>query len=297
MKNINKTINYDTQLYAVSQVISFIDEGKIVLNSGIWGRLWSVEKKRLYVENFLIALPQYPIILDSSLKNYKTGRYDFWIVVDGYNRLCALNDFFKGKLYIEEHRFYQDLSSYEQSLIEDKELIFYILSPETPIYLRYEFFERMNPAERQKIRNIINQGRPFDLLKEFKQHFTQCFKIDNLDRLNTGELILTCIAFSFFKYDHNQKISTFLDESMNEIRKLEESKIEEVKQSFIKVLENIASKGLVSKFYENEINKKVFLKNVFLYYLFSHFQNFENDLSIFKLDKEEENRLKLIQKL
>lgn len=158
MSVLKKVIDYSQYLHYVSDLVSFVKNNKILLNRELRKNDIDKNKQIQYIENFLIGLPLFPMIFDASTKNKKTNRYD-WIVVDGHKRLCALVDFFDGKIAIDNHRYYNDLSSYEQSLVEDKRLEVFILNPYTDCSLRYEFFERMNPTlPKLLIEQLLNQN-------------------------------------------------------------------------------------------------------------------------------------------
>ncbi len=263
MKDFNR-IEYSKQLYSVTQIIEYINSDIIQLKGNIGGRLWNLKQKQRYIESFLLDLPMYPIIIDGALKNSKTGTYNYWIVVNGFNRLCALSSFYKGEFALEENKFYYDLSSYQQSLIDEKELNFYILSPEAKLNARYDFFERMNPlANRQIMRNILNQGIANDLVQELSMEFKKVFTIDKRnDKVNILELVLAYIAKVSFKKDEDTMLHDFLDISMSAIKRLKEEEIAKIRTYFITFMEKIMSSKQQEIYFEKYFLSKNFVTDI-----------------------------------
>jgi hypothetical protein len=282
MENFNR-IEYSTQLYSVTEIMEYIDNENIQLKGNIGGRLWNLKQKQRYIESFLLDLPMYPIIIDGALKNPKTGTYNYWIVVDGFNRLCALSEFYKGKFALDRNKFYNDLSSYQQSLIDEKELNFYILAPETNLTIRYDFFERMNPlANRQLIRNILNQGIANDLIQELSKEFEKVFKIDKRnDKLNISELVLTYIAEICFK-QNEYSLAVFLDMAISAIKRLKEEEIAKIRIHFINKLAKVKASQQEAQIYFEQRKKGVyFRKQEFFTYLCEGFVPFAYQLTTY----------------
>ena len=279
MENFNR-IEYSTQLYSVTEIIEYIDNENIQLKGNIGGRLWNLKQKQRYIESFLLDLPMYPIIIDGALKNPKTGTYNYWIVVDGFNRLCALSEFYKGEFTLEKDRFYNNLSSYQQSLIDEKELNFYILAPETNLTIRYDFFERMNPlANRQIIRNILNQGIANDLIQELSKEFEKVFKIDKRnDSINIPELILTYIVKQCFNQEKYTILSDFLDMAMSAIKRLNGEEITKIRINFLNKLKIIQQKQI---YFEHSQRGLYFVKTKFLTHLCQDFTPFSYKLTTY----------------
>jgi hypothetical protein len=275
MENFNR-IEYSTQLYSVTEIMEYIDNENIQLKGNIGGRLWNLKKKQRYIESFLLDLPMYPIIIDGALKNPKTGRYRYWIVVDGFNRLCALSEFYKGGFALK-NGFYNDLSSYHQTLIDAKKIYCYILIPETKLTIRYDFFERMNPlANRQIIRNILNQGIANDLVQELSKEFEKVFKIDKRnDRINIPELVLTYIAKICFNKNEDVILSVFLDIAMSAIKRLNGEEIAKIRTNFLNKLKIIQQKQI---YFEHSQGRRYFVKTKFLTYLCQDFAPFSYKL-------------------
>jgi hypothetical protein len=282
MENFNR-IEYSTQLYSVTEIIEYIDNENIQLKGNIGGRLWNLKQKQRYIESFLLDLPMYPIIIDGALKNPKTGTYNYWIVVDGFNRLCALSEFYKGEFALERNGVYNNLSSYQQSLIDDKKIYFYILSPETKLSTRYNFFERMNPSiKRRTIRNILNQGIANDLVQELSREFENIFKIDKRnDELNIPEFVLTYVAKLCFKQD-NITLSVFLDTAISAIKRLKEEEIAKIRNHFINKLAKVKASQQEAQVYFEQRKKGVyFRKQEFFAYLCEGFVPFAYQLTTY----------------
>jgi hypothetical protein len=279
MENFNR-IEYSTQLYSVTEIIEYIDNENIQLKGNIGGRLWNLKQKQRYIESFLLDLPMYPIIIDGALKNPKTGTYNYWIIVDGFNRLCALSEFYKGEFALK-NGFYSDLSSYHQTLIDAKKIYCYILSPETKISVRYDFFERMNPlANRQTIRNILNQGIANDLIQKLSTEFEKVFSIDKRnDRLNISELILVYIVK--IKFNEDNPLSDFLDWAISEIKRLNEQEITKIEEHFINLLKKIASLEQQNNYFKERKKGKYFLKRKFVNYLLENSTPFSYQLTTY----------------
>ena len=137
---------------------------------------WNDEKQSALIESLLLNVPVPPVYLSED--DY--GRYS---VIDGKQRITAINEFLTGALKLKELKEFSDLNG---ATFEDlpKQLknvlsvrpfirVITLLKQSDP-ELKYEVFLRLNTGgetlKRQEIRNVAYSGPFNDLLLELSQH-------------------------------------------------------------------------------------------------------------------------------
>lgn len=105
MKNENITpLNFRTMNISIFSVIELIKNDSLVLeyfipkDSVVWGNT----TKSHYIESILIRAPLVSCILHD-------GKHDF-TVIDGMQRLMAINDFFNNEFQLDELKFLHELN-------------------------------------------------------------------------------------------------------------------------------------------------------------------------------------------
>lgn len=137
------------------------------------GDLWNNQKKSRLIESIILGLPL------PSFYFYVDEKRKKWVVIDGLQRLCALNDFMvKKTLYLEGLQFlgkthtkrgYDDFSYFEQLDISMRSVTLNVISGDSSSEAKYIIFQRINsggtslrPAE---IRNALYHGESMEFIK------------------------------------------------------------------------------------------------------------------------------------
>ena len=142
--------------------------------------LWTETVKSQLIESLMIQLPIPPMYFDARDTNK-------WKIIDGLQRLCTLNEFLLEKKwrltnleYLADYNncIMDDLPRIYQRRIEEGQLAFYLILPETPEEVKYSLFKRINTPglklEPQEIRHALFQGKATKLLKELAE--TELFR-------------------------------------------------------------------------------------------------------------------------
>ena len=126
--------------------------------------VWKQRQKSELIESILMGIP-IPLMYLFEDKNGKKQ------VVDGRQRISAILDFLEGKFKLNNLRIlkqfngccFADLDLKQQGVIEDFQLLFYIIQPPTPERVKYDIFDRVNrggtPLNKQEMRNALYRGR------------------------------------------------------------------------------------------------------------------------------------------
>jgi len=228
----------------VFQVMRKIDLEEIELNPEFQRKfVWNQTRQSRLIESILLRIPLPSFYLDAT----DEGR---WLVVDGLQRLNTMHHFYKGKLqltnleYLEEleGKTFADLPRSWQRQIEDQtELNLYIIQPETPPFVKFMIFSRVNTGglvlTQQEIRHVLFQGRATTYLAELAElpEFLSATSnsISPL-RMDDRECVLRFLAFHINPYTtfRSQSFDSFLSEMMGWLNKTPESELAELREHF-----------------------------------------------------------------
>lgn len=250
--DIEDTIDIKDDKFSVFEYIRKVNDGKIVMNPDFQrNEVWTIEQKSQLVESTMLEIP----IPAFYMKKDAQGRL---IVVDGLQRTLALRDFLNDsfRLYglnalnkvngytCSEMRKDEKLSNFI-TRVEDRQLLFYVISKDTPMSIVYDIFNRINTGgtklERQEIRNCIFIGHSTRLLKELSGEIAFKEAIDggiSAKRMKDREAALRCIAFTILDYKKTyvRSMDEFLERAMRKINKLSLVEVEDIKKRFLSIM-------------------------------------------------------------
>lgn len=204
--------------------------------------LWNESVKSQLIESLMIQLPIPPMYFDGREANS-------WQIIDGLQRLCTLKEFLIDKSWKLTNLEYlpdynscsmEDLPRIYQRRIEEGQLAFYLILPDTPEEVKYSLFKRINTPglklEPQEIRHALYQGKATKLLQELAENdkFVEATDGDvSSKRMQDRETVLRYLALRYLGPEiykvgsvdsYLNKAMKFLndqsDETVGEIRKI-----------------------------------------------------------------------------
>lgn len=251
--NIEDTIDIKDDKFSVFEYIRKVNDEKIVMNPDFQrNEVWTIEQKSQLIESTMMEIP----IPAFYMKKDAQGRL---IVVDGLQRTLALRGFLNDDFKLAGLNALNKVNGYTCSemrkddklsnlitRVEDRQLLFYVISKDTPMSIVYDIFNRINTGgtklERQEIRNCIFIGHSTKLLKELSAEDAFRKAIDggiSAKRMKDREAALRCIAFTILDYKkmYVRSMDDFLERAMRKINKSSMVEVEDMKRSFLQIME------------------------------------------------------------
>ncbi len=241
-------IRITTKQITMDLLIKRIEYEEINLNPDFQrnANIWTDKAKSRLIESLLIRIPLPAFYMDATEENE-------WLIIDGLQRLSTFKSFILDqKLVLKDLEFlkeleknkYSDLSRNYKRRINEAEFIVYLIEPGTPPKVKYNIFRRINtgglPLNLQEFRQAINPGQAIKILKELAnipefQKLTS-FSQKRKNRLVDHEFILGFIAFTLISYNcysSDKGRDDFLDQAMKKLNKIDENRVQEIKNKFI----------------------------------------------------------------
>ena len=211
--------------WTIETIVGQIGKGNIDLQPGFQRRAaWDDIRKSRLVESIIVGMPVPNIVLAEN-KDHR-GRF---IVIDGKQRLLAINDFLSGQYALRGLDIRPDLNNlrYTQLAIDDREYLDNSTLRSTVIRnwkdenFLYAIFFRLNsgslPLSPQELRKALVGGNLLDRIElylEGSQHFQALFG-EGLDkRMRDSELVLRFIAYDRALQDYRGDFKNFLDQTV-----------------------------------------------------------------------------------
>ncbi len=211
------------------------------------GNIWTNGAQSRLIESLLIQIPLPAFYIDATDE-------DYWIVVDGLQRLTALKRFIiEQKLKLSGLEFltdlhgkvFDELSPRFQRRIEETQITINIIEQGTPSNTKFNIFKRINtgglPLSSQEIRHALNQGQATQLLtylaesKEFLSATDNSIKdIRRADQ----ECVLRFIAFTLVPHTgyKTEDFDSFLNDTMGRMNKMKEIELKVLTPMFIQAM-------------------------------------------------------------
>lgn len=226
------------------------------------GNIWDAKRKSELIESILMGMPL-PVFYFFSDVN------GVWQVVDGRQRLTTLFDYLGNGFSLAKDlnilkeicgKKFEELSLFQQGIIEDYSLHINLIKPPTPDRVKFDIFDRVNRGgislNNQEMRNAIYQGHATVLLKELAKNqdfLTVTEKSVSDKRMKDKYIILRFIAFYLLKseshksilldernnpIEYRSDIDDLLGKIMQFINRADESLIHEIKAVFNQTMHN-----------------------------------------------------------
>jgi hypothetical protein len=220
-------ISISNKKISLSNVIRRLERGLIhaaKLQRG--DNLWDIGRKSRLIESLMLKIPL-PLFYAAATKD------DELFIVDGLQRISAIQGFVLGNGFkLQSLEFLRDCegSTFEKLpermkiRIEESELDFVIIDPDSPPAVQRNIFKRLNtgglPLTEQEIRHALYYGPVTALLKELVETIEFQKAVDhrvNDSRMAAQELVLRFLSFSIMgidEYHKDEEMDSFLSDTM-----------------------------------------------------------------------------------
>lgn len=161
---------------ALMNIASLAQTGALDLSPRFQRRnRWNRERQSKLIESFIMNAPVPPVYLAEEQR----GRF---AVIDGKQRLTAIADFLANRFRLQgltfrpelDGRSFEELGPERRSTLEMRPLRVVTVMRQTPEWVKYEVFLRLNtggqPLNAQEIRNVAFSGALNDLLLTLSEH-------------------------------------------------------------------------------------------------------------------------------
>jgi hypothetical protein len=259
--------------------------------------LWNEKQQSQLIESLLIKFPLPAFYFDGTDNNS-------WLVIDGLQRLCALNNFvvsktlkligmeFLGKL---EGKGFDDLSRNLQRQIEESQITAYIVNPGTPDDVKFNIFKRLNTGglvlTPQEIRHALNQGEPARFIEELSstQEFKDATGGINPERMLDREFVTRFFAFYISPVsEYKPDLDSYMNNKMKSIRNIYPNTLNKIKHNFVesmKLAKNIFGKHAFRKVFHKDDHRNPINKALFEVWSVTLAQLNDNERSIIEKNK------------
>lgn len=213
------------------------------------GDLWTKQAQSRLIESILIRLP-IPAFYFDAIDD------DKWQVVDGLQRLSAINNFvLKKTLKLTNLEFlteyegysYDDLPRPLTRRIEEFQTSVYLIKPGTPLEMKYSLFNRINTGglklTPQEIRHAMSQSANSGAASKFLSRivnndiFIKVVGRKN-NRMVQQELVLRHMAFVIFGLEeYRSSLPRFLDTAMIKLSEMTDPNLRELEGRFLVSME------------------------------------------------------------
>ncbi len=242
-------IRVETKPLSMDLLISRIDNKEIDLMPDFQRKagIWSDAAQSRLIESMLIRIPLPAFYMDASDE-------DNWLVVDGLQRLTAINRFvIKKELKLSGLEFLQNLSGMGfdelprnfRRRINETQVTVYLIEKDTPHEVKFNIFKRINtgglPLSSQEIRHALNQGAATKMLKKLagSDAFKKATDYGIRDhRMAAQECVLRFMAFTLKSYTSykTKDFDNFLNTAMTTINNMKENDRMKLENSFVRSL-------------------------------------------------------------
>lgn len=272
--------------YPVKSIKSMLESGDYKLNPEYQRRKrWDNGRKSRLIESFIMNVPLPPIFL----YEYDYSKFE---VMDGLQRLTAVNDFYCGRFPLEDLEYWKELEGKKyaelpeeiQKGIDRRYISSVVLLEETAKTekeaeaLKQIVFERLNSGGEkltpQETRNALYNGKFNQLcLKLSKnENFRKMWQIplesdgeaellksEAYRKMNDVELVLRFFAYRFLDNLSGTTVEDFLDEYLRQANKFSDSTLLELENLFTETVDIIyqifSDEAFISPGYDRKVTK------------------------------------------
>lgn len=221
--------------------------------------VWTdITRKSRLIESILLRIPLPVFYLSQDMDGLLQ-------IVDGVQRLTVIKDFLKNKFKLKKLEYLEDCEGcyFDKSgakkldpryirRINQTQLIFNIIDPQTPHKVKFDIFKRINtggkPLNYQEIRNCLANTRVRSMIKELSnsKEFTEATvgSVSSI-RMDDEELVMRFLGFYYIKILGDEKLKykgdmpQFLDDTLELLNGEEdEEKLNAIRNAFLNSMKN-----------------------------------------------------------
>jgi hypothetical protein len=213
------------------------------------GNLWTTRVKSRFIESLLISFPVPSFYFDATNDSK-------WAIIDGLQRLSALQDFYLKDMKLKDLEYLTDLNGltyneldieYQDKIMETNVDIIKI-EKKTPKRVKYSLFQRLNtsglvlkPQEIRHAAGSMDDAKPANFVKELSESplFKTIWGGRANNRMQDREMVLRHIAFILTPpddYDYSD-LKPFLDDAMEKLFEVTVFRMKDIEESFDRSLE------------------------------------------------------------
>jgi hypothetical protein len=208
--------------------------------------VWKRDRQAKLIESLLLNIP-IPVLY------FAEDDDGTRVVVDGQQRLRAIEEFVSGQYPLRKlevlsdlnGKRWTDLTPKESRSILNRTLRCVVISANSPPTLRFEMFERLNtggmPLNDQELRNCVFRGSLNLLLHELVREPLWLEVVDRTEadfRMRHEELVLRFFALRSVITNYRPPLKQVLSEYMRTNRNPSANQVLEMKASMVRALEN-----------------------------------------------------------
>jgi len=201
-----------------------LEKGNIELSPGFQRRsAWDDVRKSRLIESIIVGMPVPNIVIAES-KERRGG----FIVIDGKQRLIAINDYYSGQFALRGLDIRRDLNGCkydelppgDRDYLDNSTLRSTLIKNWSDENFLYAIFFRLNsgslPLSPQELRKALVGGRLIDRIERYineSQSFHAVFGDQPDRRMRDSELVLRFLAFDTFYLHYDGNLKRFLDQT------------------------------------------------------------------------------------
>lgn len=248
-----RLVDIESKPMVISNIVSRLKYDDILLDPDFQRNknLWNEDKQSRLIESLLIKIPLPTFYLDMV-------EGDKFVVVDGVQRLCAINNFMaresddpkllklQGLEYLQEFngKTYYELPSNLQRRLNESIIQTYVIKEGTPDKVRNSIFERINtgglvlqPAE---IKNSVYRGRASSFVKRLAESEAFILATNgkiNPERMLDREFVNRFLAFYLLKIDeYHENLEDYLNDVLILIKNDLSLDLDSVERAFLQAM-------------------------------------------------------------
>lgn len=249
-------IDISTQPQAISNIVSLIKHDEIDLHPAFQrsGNIWDERKQSRLIESLLLRIPLPAFYFDAEEQVDNLGvRHNRWQVIDGLQRLCAINNFMvetsesEYKLKLSGLEFldklngktFEELPYQYQRIINETQITAYLIKKGTPTNVKFNIFKRVNtggvPLTQQEIRHALHQGVASAYLQELAE--SESFRSATSKRIPSErmldrEFVNRFLAFYCLDRKAFGDLESFLDSVLEDIEHTDITERTRIRETF-----------------------------------------------------------------
>ena len=249
-----RLVDIESKPMVISNIVSRLKYDDILLDPDFQRNknLWNEDKQSRLIESLLIKIPLPTFYLDMV-------EGDKFVVVDGVQRLCAINNFMaresddpkllklQGLEYLQEFngKTYYELPSNLQRRLNESIIQTYVIKEGTPDKVRNSIFERINtgglvlqPAE---IKNSVYRGRASSFVKRLAESEAFILATNgkiNPERMLDREFVNRFLAFYLLKIEeYHENLEDYLNDVLILIKNDLSLDLDSVERAFLQAMD------------------------------------------------------------